>query len=458
MAFDIVSTFRRRLGENYELHAKYINPAWAKVTQLIGYDKVYAKAEGCYLWDLTGKQYLDCVSGFCVSNIGHNHSVLRHALRDALNELLPNLIQLDCSLLSGLLAEALIQRIPWLEMVFFANSGSEAIETAIKFARCATGRQRILYADGSYHGVTYGALSVTGHPMWREGFEPLVPHMNAVPFGDGDAIERELAYGNVAGVLLEPIQVSAGVILPPDGYLSHVSRLCRKYQTLFLMDEIHTGIGRTGTFLASEQWQIEPDVICLSKGLSGGMVPVSAVVTRKAVIERVYSRLERSCVHASTFMGNNLAMISGLATLQVLETENLLKRCREMADYFMKVLKPIQEKYELVKDVRGRGLLIGIELSEPSSAYLRQTWSTMHKINAGLFAQALTIPLMEDHAILTQVAGHNKDVLKVAPALVVTKQDIDYFCRSLNSVLAAAHSFPGPFWHVLSRLAKNVLF
>src|SRR5207249_10633228 len=140
-----------------------------KVTQLIGYDKNYVKAEGCYLWDDKGKRYLDCVSGFCVSNIGHNHPVVRQALRDALNESLPNLIQLDCPLLSGLLAEALVQRIPWLEMVFFANSGSEAIEAAIKFARCATGRPRILYARNSYHGVTYGALSVTGHAMWREG-------------------------------------------------------------------------------------------------------------------------------------------------------------------------------------------------------------------------------------------------------------------------------------------------
>jgi len=458
MAFDIVNIFQKRLGENYALHAKYINPAWAKATQLIGYDKVYVKAEGCHLWDNNGKRYLDCVSGFCVSNIGHNHPVLRHALRDALDELLPNLIQLDCSLLSGLLAEALVQRIPWLDMVFFANSGSEAVEAAIKFARCATGRHRILYADQSYHGVTYGALSVTGHPMWRKGFEPLVPQTDPVPFGDIHAIERELTKGDVAAVLLEPIQVGAGMILPPDGYFQQVVRLCRQYKALFLMDEVHTGTGRTGTFLASEHWHVEPDVVCLSKGLSGAMVPVSAVVTRKDVVKRVYSSLDRSCVHASTFMGNNLAMISGLATLHVLEVENLVKRCHEMGEYFMKRLKPLQEKYDLVKDIRGRGLLIGIELGEPTSLYLRQAWSMMHKINSGLFAQALTIPLMEEHAILTQVAGHNEDVLKIAPALVVTKEEIDYVVQSLDSVLAAAHSFPGPFWNLSTRLAKNALF
>lgn len=458
MSFDIVKTFRQRLGENYTLHTKYVNPAWATVTQLIGYDKVYAKAEGCYLWDQDGKRYLDCVSGFCVSNIGHNHPVVRQALRDALNESLPNLIQLDCSLLSGLLAEALITRIPWLEMVFFANSGAEAIETAMKFARCATGRKRILYADQSYHGVTYGARSVTGHAMWRDGFEPLVPQTHAVPFGDSEAIERELTAGNVAGVLLEPIQVSAGILVPPDGYFARVESLCRKHKALFIMDEIHTGIGRTGTFLASEQWNITPDMICLSKGLSGAMVPVSAVVTRKDIMKGVYSRLDRSCVHASTFMGNNLAMIAGLATLHVLDTEHLLARCREMGDYLMQALKPFEEKYELVKAVRGRGLLVGVELGKPESFALRQAWTMMHKINPGLFAQALTIPLMEEHAILTQVAGHNEDVLKVAPALVVTKADIDNFARSLDSVLKAVHSFPGPFWDVSKRLASNALF
>lgn len=458
MDFDILKLFHERLGENYKLHTKFVNPAWSKVSQLTGYDKVYSKAEGCYLYDLDGKRYLDCVSGFCVSNIGHNHPVLRKAIQDALSESLPNLLQLDCGLLPGLLAEALVQRLPWLEMVYFGNSGSEAIETALKFARCSTGRRRILYADHSYHGVSYGALSVTGHAMWREGFEPLVPGMDAVPFGDAEAVERELAKGDVAGILLEPIQVGAGIILPPDGYFARVQELCRKRKALFLMDEIHTGFGRTGTFIASEQWKVEPDIVCLSKGLSGAMVPVSAVVTRKDVIKGVYSRLDRSFVHASTFMGNNLAMVAGLATIHVLESEGLLARCREMGDLLLQALKPFEQKYELVKQVRGRGLLIGMEFGPPKSFLLRQAWTMMHKINPGLFSQAFTIPLMEKHAIMTQVAGHNEDVLKVAPALVVTKDDIEYIVRSLDEVLAAAHSFPGPFWEVGSRLAKNALF
>jgi acetylornithine/succinyldiaminopimelate/putrescine aminotransferase len=282
--------------------------------------------------------------------------------------------------------------------------------------------------------------------------------MDGVPFGDAEAVEREMAKGNVAGILLEPIQVGAGIILPPEGYFLRIQELCRKHKSLFLMDEIHTGMGRTGEFVASNHWKVEPDILCLSKGLSGAMVPVSAVVTRKDIIKGVYSRLDRSFVHASTFMGNNLAMVSGLATLHVLESENLITRCREMGDYLLRSLRPLKEKYELIKDIRGKGLLIGMEFGEPKSFFLRQAWSMMHKINPGLFAQAFTIPLMEKHAIMTQVAGHNEDVLKIAPALVVSKEDIDYFVTSLDEVLAAAHSFPGPFWEVGSRLAKNALF
>jgi acetylornithine/succinyldiaminopimelate/putrescine aminotransferase len=458
MAFDIVGTFKQRLGENYKLHAKFINPAWAKVTQLIGYDKVWAKAEGCYLWDTDGQRTLDCVSGFCVSNIGHNHPVVRQALRDALNESLPNLIQLDCSLLPGLLAEALVQRIPWLDMVYFGNSGSEAIEAAIKFARASTGKQRILYADHSYHGVSYGALSVTGHSMWREGFEPLVPDTAAVPYGDADALEKELAKGTVAGVLMEPIQVGAGIIVPPPSYLPRVQELCRKHKALFIMDEIHTGFGRTGTFLASEQWKLEPDIVCLSKGLSGEMVPRfrhrDAEGDHQGRVLAARPELRpRLDVHGEQPRDGLRARDAARARER--ESHGALPRDGRL---------PGEVALRAQGEVRADQ---GSARPRPADrrrvrraevVLLRQAWTMMHKMHPGLFAQAFTIPLMEEHRILTQVAGHNEDVLKVAPALVVTKEDIDYFTKSLDICLKAAHSFPGPFWEVSKRLAKNALF
>jgi ornithine--oxo-acid transaminase len=293
--------------------------------------------------------------------------------------------------------------------------------------------------------------------MWREGFEPLLPETKAVPFNDADALEKDLATGNVAAVVLEPIQVGAGIILPSDDYLPRVQELCQKHKAILIFDEIHTGFGRTGTFLAAEHWNVEPDIVCLSKGLSGAMVPVSAVVTRKEIMRGVFSRLDRSEVHATTFGGNNLAMVSGLAALSVLESENLLARCREMGEYLQQSLQPLTLKYELVKAVRGKGLLIGMELGEPKSFMLRQAWTLMHKINPGLFAQTFTIPLLEKHAVLTQVAGANQDVLKIAPSLVVTREDIDWCVGAFDEVLASAHKFPGPFWEVAKSLAKNAL-
>lgn len=454
---DVVELFRRRLGENNELHAKYINPTWARVAHLIGYDKIYERAEGCWLYDREGNQYLDLVSGFCVSNVGHNHPTIRATLKRLLDESLPNLLQLDCSLLSGILAEDLVRRIPWLDMVFFGNSGSEAIEAALKFARCATGRSRIIHALGSYHGSTFGALSVTGHPMWREGFGPLLGDVHPVAFNDPESLERELAKGQVAAVILEPIQVGAGIILPSDDYLPTVQSLCRKRGTLLIFDEIHTGFGRTGAFLAAEHWKAEPDLVCMSKGLSGGLVPISAVIARRKIMNQVFSRLDRCKVHVSTFGKNNLAMAAALAALHVLDEEHLISRSREMGDYLLSSLRPFKERYELVKDVRGKGLLVGIEFGEPQSYFLKKAWSMMHRINLGLFGQAFTLPLMERHRILTQVAGHNEDVLKVAPALVVGKDELDTFSVAMDDVLGAAHRFPGPFWEAGSRLMKNAL-
>jgi acetylornithine/succinyldiaminopimelate/putrescine aminotransferase len=454
-SFDVLDLFRRRLGENYSLHSKYINPAWARAAQLIGYDKVYERAEGCWLFDREGNRYLDLVSGFCVSNVGHNHPVVREALRQLLSEPLPNLLQLDCSILSGLLAEELVRRIPWLEMVFFGNSGSEAVEAALKFARCSTGRSRILFANGSFHGVTVGALSVTGHPMWHEGFGPLLADVGTFAFNDAGSLETQLASGDVAAVILEPIQVGAGIVVPDDEFLPRVQRLCRKHGALFILDEIHTGFGRTGTFLAAEHWKLEPDIVCLSKGLSGGLVPVSAVVTRRKIMTSVFSRLDRCKVHISTFGKNNLAMGAALAALHVMDTEHLAARARELGEQLLASLRPLAKRYEFVKEVRGKGLLVGIEFGEPRSPFLRQAWSLMHRLNAGLFAQAFTLPLMDRHRVLTQVAGHNEDVLKVAPALVIGRDDIDYFAAALDEVLAAAHRFPGPFWEACSRLMKN---
>ena len=285
MTPDVAKWFDEHRPQKFELASQYVNPTFVKVLKLIGLDKSYTRAEGCYLFDADGNRYLDCLSGYCVFNVGYNHPVVRQALTDALAQNWPNMVQMDASPLSGILARELVNRAPeGLDIVYFSNSGAEAVETAMKFARCATGRTRLVAARNAYHGCTYGALSLSGHPdTAQRGFRPVVPDCGLVAFNDAGALEHELKRGDVAAFIVEPIQGEAGVVVPADDYLPAAQALCRKHGTLFVLDEIQTGLGRTGKFLAAEHWGLLPDIVCLAKSLSGGFVPVSATLTRRDI-------------------------------------------------------------------------------------------------------------------------------------------------------------------------------
>jgi len=315
MSFDLKSLVAARMGENYELHARHLNPTLVEVQRITGFDRVYTRAEGAYLYDAEGNAYLDFLSGYSVYNMGRNHPVVKQAIRDVLDLDLPNLVQMDCSLLSGLLAEALLKKTPpHLEAIFFCNSGTEAIEGALKFARAATGRAGIVSLHSGYHGLSYGSLSVTGIPNFQEGFGPLMADTARVKLGDLDALERLLRKRNVAAFLVEPVQ-GKGVKFPKNDFFVQAQMLCRKYETLFICDEIQAGLGRTGKWWGFEHWNLEPDIVTVAKSLSGGFVPVGAIITRRAIYQKVFSRLDRCVVHSSTFGRNNLAMASGLASL-----------------------------------------------------------------------------------------------------------------------------------------------
>ena len=324
MRHDITGLFAEREADRYQLHSRHLNEQMVRVLRTIGYDVGFCKGQGQYLYDRDGSRYLDLLSGFGVFAIGRNHPVVRDALKSALDADLPNLVQLDVPTLAGVLAEKLLAYTPYLEKVFFANSGAEAVEAAIKFARGATGRQGIVHCDHAFHGLTYGALSLNGDDMFRAGFGPLLPDCVSVPFNDLAALEQALSSRNVAAFIVEPIQ-GKGVNLPSDGYLKSAAELCRKYGTLFVADEIQTGLGRTGRFLAIEHWGVEPDMVLLAKGLSGGQMPIGAVLTRKSIFEKIFNRMDRAVVHGSTFSKNDLAMVAGIATLDVIESERLVQ-------------------------------------------------------------------------------------------------------------------------------------
>jgi len=457
MPFDLKAELERHAGQNYRLHEQHLNAQMVRVLRTIGYDRFYEKGEGCYLIDREGERYLDFLSGFGVFALGRGHPVVKRALAEVLAADLPGLVQLDCALLPGLVGKALLERAPaGLSRVFFANSGTEATEAALKFARCATGRPRMLYCHNGYHGLTYGALSLTGEPEFRQGFGPFLPGCDAIPFGDLEALERELSRKDVAGFVTEPIQ-GHGVFMPPPGYLEGAQALCREHGTLFVVDEVQTGLGRTGRFLALEHWGLEPDMVTLAKALSGGYVPVGAVLCREEIFDRTFHHIDRAVVHGSTFAKNPLAMAAALATLRALEEEDLVENAARTGEKLMSRIRPMVERFELLSDVRGAGLMIAFEFSAPRSLKLKVGWKLIEKARQGLFSQLVTVPLFQRHRILTQVAGYKVNIVKILPPLIVGDAEVDLFVDAFEDVVADCHRYPGTLWDFGRTLAVQAL-
>ncbi|MSR28813.1 MAG: aspartate aminotransferase family protein [Phycisphaerales bacterium] len=456
MPFDLGSQFEDLRADGVGQFAEHVNPLWARVLKIIGFDREYVRASGCSLWDREGREYLDMIGGYAVCNIGRNHPVVRKALADLLASDHPSMVQFEVPPLAGALAASLVSRVGrGLDRVFFANSGAEGIEAAIKFAKCASGRPTIVSTHNAFHGLTSGALAITGCESFREGFGPFDGRIRRVGFGDLEALERELSLGDVAAFVVEPIQ-GKGVNIPPPGYLEEASRLCKRHKTLFVVDEVQTGVGRTGSFLAIDQeGSIEPDMVVLSKGLSGGFVPVGAVLLTRRVWDSVFSRLDRAIVHSSSFHMGSLAMVAALATLAVYDDERLAERARSTGAHLAHGLRAMQSRYEFMREIRQRGLMIGIEFGKPKSLPLMAAWKLVSTLDRNLFTQAVTIPLMEDHRILTQVAGHGLSVLKLTPPLTLTIEQADRFLGAFDSTMAALHRFPGPGWDVVQRIAAN---
>jgi ornithine--oxo-acid transaminase len=454
--FDLAALLAARGAERYELQSKYVNPQLPRMLHTIGFDRFYERAEGAYFWDAEGNDYLDMLAGFGVMGLGRHHPVVRRALHDVLDAQLADLTRFDCQPLPGLLAEKLLTHSPHLDRVFFGNSGTEAVETALKFARYATGRKRILYAAHAFHGLTTGSLSVNGEDSFRDGFAPLLPD-TAVPLGDLDALERELKKGDVAGFVVEPIQ-GKGVHETPPGFLLAAQELLHKHKALLIADEVQTGLGRTGDFYAYQHEQgVEPDLVCVAKALSGGYVPVSATLGKDWIFKKVYSSMDRVLVHSASFGSNAQAMAAGLAVLSVMEEEKTVENARRTGDLLKAKLSALVPKYELLHDVRGRGLMIGIEFGKPSSLKLRSRWTMLQAARKGLFAQMVVVPLLQKHRILTQVSGDFLEVIKLIPPLVVGEREVDRFVEGFTAVMDDAHGGGGLMWDFGKTLVKQAL-
>jgi len=449
---DMIALFARHETDGYEMYGRHGNEQLVRMLRMVGYDVGFCRGEGAYLYDRDGTRYLDLLSGFGVFAIGRSHPAVRAALRNVLDSDLPNLIQMDAPRLAGILAGRLLERVPYLDKVLFANSGGEAVEAAMKFARAATGRPGIVYCDHAFHGLSYGALSINGDETFRSGFGPFLPDCVRVPFNDLSALEQALHAGTVAAFIVEPIQ-GKGVNMPGADYLKSAADLCRRHGALFIADEIQTGLGRTGRFLAVEHWNVEPDMVLLSKALSGGYVPVSAVLTRKHVFDKVFDRMDRAMVAASTFAENNLAMAAGIATLDVIAAEGLVEKAAKTGDRLMRAFSDMTGRYELLREARGKGLMIGIDFCRPRSFGLKTAWDMIEAAREGLFSQLITIPLFTDHKILCQVAGPSGHAVKFLPSLTISDSDCEWMINSVEAVIAASHHVPGATWS----LGKNLV-
>jgi ornithine--oxo-acid transaminase len=435
----------------------YVNPQWATLLNLLGMDVEYERCLGCELFTKDGRRVLDFLSGYCVHNTGHNHPYIIQALKDEMDKCGPAMLQSHVPEIAGELARRLCGLAAGdLEKVYFGSSGSEGVEAAIKFARATTGRAGIVYAKGSFHGLTAGALSLMSDAFWRDGFGPFLPDTQGVPFGDIEALEKAVAGKQHAAFIVEPVQSEGGIRVPSRAYLQKAQELCRRAGTLLVLDEVQTGMYRTGTFLAAHQFDLQPDMVVLAKALSGGLVPVSAVLMTNKIYRAVYSSLKRAIVHASTFSENSLSMRAGLATLDILKNEQLGLRALQLGEAFRAKLRRALAGFDMVSEVRGMGLLNGIEFVPPKKLTFRALYEAFRAIHPAMFGQIIVMRMFREKRILTQICGNNFMVLKAAPPLMVTSEQLDEFVDAIRDVVELAQTSP-TFWTEALGMARRAV-
>lgn len=455
MGFDLNALLDTRAGSGFELYSRYLNPALPRALHAIDFQRRYVRGEGAYLYDDRGRRYLDALAGFGVFAFGRNHPEVRRALHDLLDRELADMVQLDTPLLPGLLAERLLAYAPGLDRAYFSNSGTESVEAALKFARYVTKRPTVVYCDHGFHGLTAGSLSVNGSADFRRGFAPLLPDAK-VALGDLDALRRRLRRGDVAAFLVEPVQ-GKGVHLPPPGFLAAAQELLRSHGALLICDEVQTGVGRTGRFFAYEHEGVQPDIVTVAKALSGGFVPVGATLARDDIFRRVYASMDRALVHDSTFGAGALAMTAALAALAVVEDEGLVARAEQIGQRLLGGLRDLVDRHGIAAQVRGRGLMVGIEFTRPDSGAARATWSVLRAARRGLYAQSVVVALFQRHRLLTQVSGDHIEVIKLIPPLTIGDEELTWILSAFDAVFADLARGPAVAWELLATLARQSL-
>lgn len=434
-----------------------VNPHWVRLLKLLQMNVRYERCIGAELFTSDGKTILDCLSGYCVHNLGHNHPAIIAAIKDELDRMGPAMLQSHVPERAGELATRLCRLAGGdVKKAFFCSSGSEGVESAIKFSRVFTGRTGLLYTQGAFHGLTCGALSLMGDAFWKKGFGPMLSQTEEIPFGDESALADKLKSKKFAAFIVEPMQGEGGIRVPSQSYIERARELCSRYGTLLVFDEVQTGFYRTGKFLASHHYGVYADIVVLAKALSGGLIPSGAVLMTDPIYNAVYGSLKKSLIHTSTYSENGLAMRVGLAVLDTLEKENAGSRAEDMGEYLRSQLRSVLSEFEIVDEIRGAGLFSGVAFKAPRKLTLRASYEAFMAIHPAMFGQVLVMRLFNDHNILTQICGNNFTVLKVAPPLIVTKTQIDKCVSAIRSVVELANT-PSVFWSEALGLARRAI-
>ncbi len=423
-----------------KMYREHMNPALGSLLAMLNFDKKFIKALGAKIWDDEGNSYLDFLGGYGSLSVGHNHPTVIEAVNRV--QEMPNLLQASINPLAAVLAKNLAQISPGeLMHVFFSNSGAEAVEGALKTAKIYTSKSKIVYCEGAFHGKTCGALSVTGRAKYQKPFLPLIPDCQAIPFGDERALEGAIKNKDVAAFIVEPIQGEGGIVLPPKGYLTRVRQLCTEYDVLFIADEVQTGLGRTGKMFACEWEEVVPDILCLAKALGGGIMPVGAFITTKEIWNKAYGSTDSATLHTSTFGGNSWAAAAGIAALQVIYDEGLIEAAEEKGKYLLAKVGELQNKYPLIKDVRGKGLLIGIEFQQDDSILDKITKGKVSELTNEYTGALVAGELLNSHKVLTAYTLNNPNVIRLEPPLNVSYEQLDYLINALDEVFSKNKSF-----------------
>jgi putrescine aminotransferase len=439
--------------------AAHVNPAFVKLLGAFGYGRVYERAKGTRLWDSEGREYLDALASFGAANLGHNPPALLERLRTMLEDDSPSLVHTGIAVHAAELGAELARIAHPLTRTLFSTGGGEAVESAMKLARAATKRKSILYCKDSFHGVGLGPLSIMGNGRMRDPFEPLVPGCYEIPFNDRSALEKGLLEHKPAAFVVEPIQAEAGVIVPERDYLRDAKDLCKKHGALLVLDEVQTGLGRTGSMFAFQGEDFTPDVLVLGKALGGGLVPVSATLTTPEIHDRAYGRVDRFDLHGSTFSGWALGCRVALATLAILKEDSLIEAANERGEQLLEKLRDALSGHPFVKGVRGRGLLVGLELgptTKGTGLLARLLPGVVDLVSKRVFGQWLALRLLEE-GILAQPAAHQWNVLKLTPPLTITEPEVDRIVDTIERVLGAYTELRPLLTDVGQRLGSQLL-